>query len=71
MTPQAMAEAVCMGWKTNRMVYTRLLVTRLPLDEKINTASDHRKEEKVLPLSTTLEYRWLQNSRLYMRRFSW
>ena len=49
-TPQAMADALHTVLETDRTIYTRLIVNRLTLDEKVIKASEHWKDEKALLL---------------------
>jgi hypothetical protein len=49
-SPQAMADALHTVLETDRTVYTRLIVNRLTLEEKVIKASEHWKDEKALVL---------------------
>lgn len=49
-TPQTMADALHTVLETDRTVYTRLIVNRLTLEEKVIKASEHWKDEKALVL---------------------
>ena len=49
-TPQAMADALHTVLETDRTVYTRLIVNRLTLEEKVIKASEYWEDEKALLL---------------------
>lgn len=49
-TPQRMADALYTVMASDRAAYTRLVVNRLAMDEKVITASEHWKDDKALPL---------------------
>ncbi|MGE0681707.1 MAG: DUF3365 domain-containing protein [Candidatus Binatia bacterium] len=49
-SPQTMADALHTVLETDRTVYTRLIVNRLTLEEKVIKASEHWKDEKALVL---------------------
>lgn len=49
-SPQAMADALHTVLETDRTIYTRLIVNRLTLEEKVIKASEHWKDEKALVL---------------------
>ena len=48
--PQKMADALHAVVEADRTVYTRQVVNRLTLDEKVIKASEHWKDDKALPL---------------------
>ena len=53
-TPQAMADAVHAVIEADRTVYTRNIVNRLHIEEKIIEADEHWKDEKALPLPSQM-----------------
>lgn len=48
--PQAMADALHAVMESDRTVYTRMIVNRLAVKEKVITASEHFEDEKALVL---------------------
>jgi Protein of unknown function (DUF3365) len=53
-TPQAMADAVHAVIEADRTVYTRNIVNRLQIEEKLIEADEHWKDEKALPLPSQM-----------------
>ncbi len=49
-SPQKMADAIHQVLEADRATYTKLVVNRLAMQEKVIKASEHWKEEKALPL---------------------
>lgn len=49
-TPQQMTDALHAVMESDRTVYTRLVVNRLTLEDKVIKASEHWKDDKALPL---------------------
>ena len=49
-SPQKMADAIHMVLEADRATYTKLVINRLAIEEKVIKASEHWKEEKALPL---------------------
>ena len=49
-SPQQMADALHTVLETDRTVYTRLIVNRLAVEEKVIKASEHWKDDKALVL---------------------
>jgi uncharacterized protein DUF3365 len=53
-TPRAMADAVHAVIEADRTVYTRNIVNRLQIEEKLIEADEHWKDEKALPLPSQM-----------------
>ncbi len=53
-SPKAMADAVHAVIQADRTVYTRNIVNRLQLEEKLIEVSEHWKDEKALPLPSQM-----------------
>lgn len=53
-TPRAMADAVHAVIEADRTVYTRNIVNRLQIEEKLIKADEHWKDEKALPLPSQM-----------------
>ncbi len=49
-SPQKMADAIHQVLEADRATYTKLVVNRLAMQEKVIKASEHWQEEKALPL---------------------
>ncbi len=49
-SPQAATDAIHVVLEADRTAYTRLVVNRLDIEEKVIKASEHWKDEKALPL---------------------
>lgn len=49
-TPQQLADMLHLVMESDRTVYTRLIVNRLTLQDKVITASEHFEDEKALAL---------------------
>ena len=49
-SPKAMADALHMVMESDRTVYTRMIVNRLAVEEKVIKASEHWKDDKALVL---------------------